>query len=71
MVTPERFQRNTSEEMVFVNRTTWMDVPRDDEAFMNLLGEVVTLLDAPVPPDPLETCETCNYRASMQDFKEL
>jgi hypothetical protein len=71
VVTPERFERITSQEMVFVNRTTWMDVPRDDGAFLALLGEVVSLLDAHAPPNPSEDCEVCNYRSSIQDFEEL
>ena len=68
VVTPERYERNTFEEMVFVNKTLWMDVPRDDGAFMELLGEVVAVLDAPNPPRSSETCGTCSYRASMQEF---
>jgi len=71
VVTPERFERNTSEEMVFVNRTTWMDIPRDDDAFLALLGEIVALLDASAPPKPSEICETCNYRSRMQGYDEL
>jgi hypothetical protein len=71
VVTPERFERNGSDEMVFVNRTAWMDVPRDDDAFLALLGEVVSLLDAHAPPDPSEDCEICKYRSSIQDFEEL
>ncbi len=71
IITPDRFERNGSDEMVFVNRMTWMDVPRDDGAFLSLLGEVVSLLDAPVPPEPLETCEVCAYRASMREFDGL
>ena len=27
-----------------------MDVPRDDAAFLSLLGEVLAVLDAPAPP---------------------
>ncbi len=41
VVTPDRFEPTSSNEMVFVNKTAWMDVRRDDEAFLALLGEVV------------------------------
>jgi hypothetical protein len=68
IVTPDRFERASNEEMVFVNKTTWMDVPRDDVAFLSLLAEVVSLLDQPSPPEPSETCELCNYRSSMKVF---
>lgn len=68
VVTPDRYERNGSDETVFVNKTSWMDVPRDDVSFMNLLRDVMAVLDAPAPPSSSETCGTCNYRATMQEF---
>ena len=68
ILTPDRFERTTNNDMVFVNKATWMDVPRDDEAFLALLGEVMAVLDAPTPPKSSEDCEVCNYRNSMQEF---
>ena len=70
IVTPDRFESTPMNEMVFVNKTVWVDVPRDDAAFLALLGEVVTLLDAPEPPAAAEDCETCNYRKRMERFLE-
>ena len=68
VITPDRFETTSNNEMVFVNKTTWMDVPRDDAAFLALLGEVLAVLDAPAPPKSSEDCEVCNYRNSMQEF---
>jgi PD-(D/E)XK nuclease superfamily len=68
IVTPARFEPTPGNEMVFVNKTVWMDVPRDDVAFLALLGEVVTLLDAPEPPASANDCETCNYRKRMEEY---
>ncbi|MBN2387690.1 MAG: PD-(D/E)XK nuclease family protein [Anaerolineales bacterium] len=68
VVTPERFERSLSDELVFVNQTTWMDVPRDDEAFMAFLGEIMAVLDSPIPPLPSETCGLCEYRRIMGEF---
>jgi hypothetical protein len=68
VITPERFERNPEGEMVYANRTTWMNVPREDAAFMELLGEVMRVLDAPAPPVPAETCGTCSYRSEMEEF---
>jgi hypothetical protein len=69
IITPDRFEPGAGAEMVFVNRTTWVDVPRDDKAFLSLLGEVLRVLDAPKPPAPSEDCEVCQYRARMQAFQ--
>ena len=68
VVTPDRFEATAKNEKVFVNKTVWTDVPRDDEAFMSLLGEVVALLDAPGPPESDPDCETCNYRKTMEEW---
>jgi PD-(D/E)XK nuclease superfamily len=68
VITPERFEPTSNNEVVFVNRTTWMDVPRDDGAFLALLGEVLAVLDGLTPPKSSEDCEVCNYRNSMQEF---
>jgi hypothetical protein len=68
VITPDRFERTVNQGMAFINRTTWMDVPRDDNAFLALLREVVSMLDAPSPPKPSEACGLCNYRMSMQEF---
>jgi hypothetical protein len=62
VITPERFEQLSTGELAFVTRTTWMEVPRDDATFLELLREVVSLLDRPIPPDPDEGCGLCNYR---------
>ena len=68
ILTPDRFERTTNNEMIFVNKATWMDVPRDDMAFLTLLGDVMAVLDAPTPPKSSEDCGIRNYRNSMQEF---
>jgi len=62
IITPDRFERLSDGEVAFVNKTTWMNVPRDDATFMNLLTEIVKLLDQPIPPPPAGDCGLCNYR---------
>ena len=66
MVTPDHFERSTGDEMVFVNCTTWVAVPRDDVAFLSLIGEVLAVLDTPTAPEPSDGCPLCQYRRIMQ-----
>ena len=68
IITPSSFERTPADEVIFVNRTTWVDVPRDDRVFLSFLGEVLAVLDLPAPPPPSETCGLCAYRQDMQDF---
>jgi hypothetical protein len=67
VVTPERFERSAAGEMMYANRTTWMDVPRNDAAFLALLGDVMRVLEADSPPESSETCGLCAYREAMGD----
>ena len=69
VITPHRFERTPADEMIFVNQTTWMDVPRDEQAFLALLGEVLAVLDAPNPPEPSEECGVCTYRKDHSALK--
>lgn len=71
VVTPERYEKSATEETVFVNKTTWIEVQRDDEAFLGLIGEVLTILEAPNPPEPSGGCALCNYRRTLKGFEGL
>ena len=67
IITPSRFERLSNGEIAFVTKTTWMDIPRDDETFLELLREIVLLLELPVPPEPAEECGLCNYRRNYRE----
>jgi len=71
VIMPDRFERDQKGEVVFVNKTTWMEVPRDEAGFLGLMEEVVRLLDDPRPPAPAENCGVCNYREGMKRMNDL
>lgn len=70
ILTPARFERASTGEMVFVNRTTWVEVSRDDAAFLGLLAEVVAVLEAPEPPPSSDTCALCKYHEKRMNNLE-
>ncbi|HCC78488.1 MAG: hypothetical protein A2X25_09220 [Chloroflexi bacterium GWB2_49_20] len=70
IITPHRYEKISSEEAAFITRTTWMDVPRDERSFLAFLGEVMSVLDAPQPPQSAESCALCNYRQAMGGFDD-
>lgn len=71
VVTPDRYGRSDDDEMVFINRTTWVDVPRDNEKFLSLIGEVLFVLENEVPPQPSQSCPLCMYRNQFMAFDQL
>jgi hypothetical protein len=68
IITPSGYERDMRDAMIFTNRTTWVDVPRDDGVFLSFLGDVLAVLDSPVPPASSEDCGLCAYRKAMKDF---
>lgn len=63
VVTPDRYESSTGNEMVFVNRTTWVEVPRDDDNFLSLIREILSVLGRDDPPQPSPGCPLCEYRS--------
>lgn len=41
----------------------WVELERNDEAFMSFLREVVALLDGPLPDPEPHVCDWCSYHA--------
>jgi hypothetical protein len=42
----------------------FLEIPRDDDAFMAFLSQVLFLLERPEPPDAAPKCSFCKYLAS-------
>lgn len=49
---------------------SWLPIPRDDEAFLGFLGQVVRLLDAAELPEAGDGCAWCRYRAASRERGE-
>lgn len=43
---------------------SWIEVPRNDEEFMAFLSQILSVLEAPEPPNPHPYCKWCMYRGS-------
>jgi hypothetical protein len=43
-------------------RLSWIEIPRNNEVFLEFLSEVLTLLEQPFPPDSSPECKWCQYR---------
>ena len=52
------------EGVAFYGDPQWIGIPRDDDAFLAFLLQVLLLLDRDVPPDPDPECQFCRYLAA-------
>jgi hypothetical protein len=59
---PDTFFKGVWLSGALLGRLHWIEVQRDDEAFLRFLAEVVCLLDSPTAPDPAPDCAWCRYR---------
>jgi hypothetical protein len=67
---PERMTHEAGSRAQLEGSLKWLEIARDDRAFLKFLGEILDVLNADAPPDSGEGCGWCEYRiASRQtDF---
>jgi len=63
---PDRCEQVAIGRQRLDGRMEWVEIKRDDDAFVDFLGVVVSVLDGPMPlPEP-ENCDWCIYRERMK-----
>jgi hypothetical protein len=58
---PGVFAYDGNDSAMLSGAMRWIDVPRNDAAFMNFLEDVAAVLDQPHPPAPSVNCQYCRY----------
>jgi len=66
VVQPTAMSRMENGRLAYSGDVAWMEIPRDEAAFLNFIGEVTSLLADPVPPPPGEDCSYCAYRLASR-----
>lgn len=61
-VEPIDIARDEERRIHYVGDVTWLEIPKDEGAFLNFMGGVVEVLSLPEPPPPSDTCKFCKYR---------
>lgn len=63
---PERFANEDGGKGLLAGGLTWMEIPRDDAAFLGFVNEVLAVLERPAAPNPTPSCEWCQYRETSR-----
>ena len=58
---PSRYKQK-EDSAYFGGNLNWIEIPRDDEAFLAFLSEVVATLEKPTAPHGATDCTNCDYR---------
>jgi len=66
VVEPSGMRRDAAGGYVLETTPLWLEIPRDDAAFLKFLAEIVAVLDDPAPPEPDPDCVYCAYREAAR-----
>jgi len=69
--TPDSCDRPDASKQILSGPMKWIEVPRDDAAFLDFLRHVVELLDGPLPPPDPDNCNWCKYLAQTAQWAGL
>lgn len=59
---PDAFSQRPDSRASLSGAMTWIEIPRDDRAFLRFLGEVLEVLEQRTPPRAATRCGWCRYR---------
>lgn len=59
---PDSFSQDGKKGASLSGSVEWMEIPRDDGAFLEFLGSVVNVLNQESAPKASSNCEWCRYR---------
>lgn len=63
---PNAFATDGAAAASLAGQLGWMSIPRDDDAFVRFLDEVLGVLDLPEPPPPGRDCNFCRFREASR-----
>jgi hypothetical protein len=67
IVAPNTMDVTASGQIAYLGSVTWLEIPRDDESFIQILDEVLCVLEQPTPPIAGESCPYCQYRERARE----
>jgi len=63
---PAGMQEEPPAQLNLIGPATWQEIPLDENAFLQVLAEVMQLLDQPQPPEAGENCAFREYRRAAR-----
>lgn len=59
---PDSFSNSQPGSGSLIGPVNWVEIPRDDDAYLEFVSELVIMLERPVAPEPSPDCIWCTYR---------
>jgi len=67
--TPDKCEQSAMDRQILEGELTWVEIERNDSAFMGFLEDVVSLLDGPIPQPQPDVCDWCKYRYRISKIR--
>ncbi len=64
---PSTFEHAIDRAATLAGEVKYIDIPRNDAAFLDFLRQVVAVLSQPLPPEPAPDCPWCAYRRASRE----
>jgi hypothetical protein len=61
-VEPSAIDRLEDGQLAYFGEAVWLEIPKNEEAFLAFLQDVMDVLEKPTPPPPGSSCGYCQYR---------
>ena len=66
-VEPVDIDRDEHGHIRYVGEVTWLEITKDEQAFLGFIQQIMQVLSAPEPPPAAEKCPFCKYRSEARD----
>lgn len=63
---PAGYDALPDSEATLAGRVQWVEIEKDEAAFLAFLAEVAAVLESPEPPEAAEDCKWCAFRAATR-----
>lgn len=64
-VEPVLMDSHPTGQVAYLGEVSWLEIPKDEGAFLGFLDQVLTLLQEPSPPASSPDCAYCSYREAV------
>lgn len=63
---PEDTAQDEVGSLSYIARIHWVEIEKNEQAFLDFLDEVMNILESPHPPEPSPDCKWCNYHERLR-----
>lgn len=58
---PDSVNQESTERLSYEAEITWIEMGKNEQGFLEFIGEVLDVLESPHAPEPSPTCQWCQY----------